>query len=235
MWTISDLKSKASYVLKNCCYWKAVLVGFIFMAVGGMGSGGGSAGSSAQNNGFGEIDSSAIIAIMVIVLLIVIFAMALGFVFSAFVTNPLIVGCDRFFASACVQDTNVNEVGFAFGAGRYMNVVKAMFSMTIEIFLWSLLLIIPGIIKKYQYRMIPYLLAENPNMTGAEAKALSSQMMDGEKMNAFLLDLSFIGWHLLSICTCGILYIFWTTPYICLTNAELYLVLKEKIVSVNPY
>ena len=70
--------------------------------------------------------------------------------------------------------------------------------------------------------MIPYLLAENPNLTGEEAFALSKQMMNGQKWNAFVLDLSFIGWNILSGFTLGILSALYVQPYKNFTNAALY-------------
>lgn len=228
MWTRAELKAKAWNVLKNCCYWKAVVVALIMAAVGGLGGSAGSAGGSSGGavDELQGINPEAVYGILIIVSLVIIICLVLGFLFSAFVSNPLIVGCNRFFSMACIQDTDIGEIGIAFKNGRYMNVVKAMFSMTLEIFLWSLLFVIPGIIKKYEYRMVPYIVAENPDITWAEAKALSSRMMNGNKMNAFVLDLSFIGWNLLGALTCGILSIFWVNPYQCLTNAELYLTLR---------
>ena len=85
----------------------------------------------------------------------------------------------------------------------------------------------PGIIKAYEYRMIPYILAENPDIDTKEAFARSKEMMTGNKWDAFVLDLSFLGWILLSVCTCGILAIFWVNPYMYMTDAELYVALKE--------
>ena len=66
--------------------------------------------------------------------------------------------------------------------------------MKLYTFLWSLLLLIPGIVKAYEYRMVPYLLADYPELSTEEAFRISREMMNGEKMNTFILDLSFIGW-----------------------------------------
>ena len=96
-----------------------------------------------------------------------------------------------------------------------------------------MLFVIPGIIKAYEYRMIPYILAENPDISMEEAFALSKKMMDNEKLNTFALDLSFLGWFLLGIVSVGICLIFYVTPYYNLTNAELYIVLKQKINRLN--
>ncbi|MCI5649263.1 MAG: DUF975 family protein [Fusicatenibacter sp.] len=105
--------------------------------------------------------------------------------------------------------------------------VLTMFLRDLYIGLWSLLLVIPGIIKSYEYRMVPYLLADCPELDRTEAFRISREMMYGQKMNAFVLDLSFIGWHLLSACTCNLVGVFFTQPYVNTTNAELFLQLKQ--------
>ena len=104
-----------------------------------------------------------------------------------------------------------------------------MLLMNVFIFLWGLLLIIPGIYKSYEYRMIPYLLSEDSNLSFSEAKRLSSEMMYGEKWDTFVLDLSFILWNFLSALTWGLVGIFWVNPYIQYTNVELYKVLRTKV------
>ena len=97
--------------------------------------------------------------------------------------------------------------------------------------LWTCLFIIPGIIKSYSYRMVPYILADNPELGAVEAITLSRQMMDGNKGRAFLLDLSFIGWTILTIITLGIVGLFWANPYFYATDAELYRTLKDNNVN----
>ena len=101
-----------------------------------------------------------------------------------------------------------------------------MFRRDISIALWSMLFVIPGIVKSYEYRMIPYLLAEHPEMTWKDAFAESKEMMTGNKWKAFVLDLSFIGWQLLSILTLGLLSVFYVNPYKFSTNAALYEAIK---------
>lgn len=103
-----------------------------------------------------------------------------------------------------------------------------MFLMQLYIFLWSLLFIIPGVIKSYEYMMVPYILAENPGMDRKEAFAISKRMMDGQKWAAFVLELSFLGWIILGVVTCGLLGIFWIQPYINATMTELYMYNKVK-------
>lgn len=83
---------------------------------------------------------------------------------------------------------------YGFKSGAYLNTVFTMFMMNLFIFLWSLLLVVPGIIKSYQYRMVPYIMAENPQMNYRDALALSSRMTEGHKLELFILELSFVGW-----------------------------------------
>lgn len=83
-----------------------------------------------------------------------------------------------------------------FGTGFAQHFLRTLYET-----LWSLLFIIPGIIKSYSYSMTPFILAENPNLTASHAIAMSQDMMDGHKAELFFLDLSFIGWGLLSMLT----------------------------------
>ncbi len=237
MWTRSDLKARAREIL-NMNYWKAVLVSLIYMFLTGGGSsssssvsGSGDSSTSSVSDAVSSFSSQEIAGfIFTIVLILVIFfiVFALVFAFNLFVLTPLQVGCHRFFIRCEHGTASLNDVAFAY-SGCYLNVVKTMFFYSLYLTLWTLLFIIPGIIKGYEYRMIPYILAENPNISTKEAFALSKQMMDGEKLNAWVLDLSFIGWNLLSVFTCCILAIFYVAPYQNLTNAQLYAVLKNKV------
>lgn len=94
---------------------------------------------------------------------------------------------------------------------------------------------IPYIYKTYEYLLVPYILADNPDMPGKEAITLSKQMMMGDKWNAFVLQLSFLGWILLSGCTCGILSIFYVEPYRCYTFAAFYKTMQQKMQRMNGY
>ena len=165
---------------------------------------------------------------MAIVMGVFAVAMLIGIAVKIFLCNPVEVGARRFFMISRENTARVGELGFAF-KNSYMNVVKTQFLRDLFTSLWSLLLVVPGIIKSYEYRMMPYILAENPDIDYKDAFRLSKEMMDGEKWNTFVLDVSFIGWVLLSAITCGILALFYVTPYTNLTNAELYAVLREKV------
>lgn len=88
--------------------------------------------------------------------------------------------------------------------------------------LWSLLFVIPGIIKTYSYAMTMYIMHDNPGISANDAITKSREMMDGHKFDLFLLDLSFIGWYLLGALTFGILIIFYVEPYYQVTRANFY-------------
>ena len=98
---------------------------------------------------------------------------------------------------------------------------------SVFIFLWSLLFIIPGIIKALSYSMSYFILQENPNLSANEARKESMRLMEGNKWRLFCLMFSFIGWILLSVLTLGILMI-WINPYMYVAEAEFYKNLKEE-------
>ena len=142
------------------------------------------------------------------------------------VFNPLEVGCRSFFTRNTEAPAELGEIKTGFSP--YGHTVGAMLLRDVFLALWSMLFVIPGIIKSYSYRMVPYILAEDPNISGKDAITLSRQMMDGQKWNTFVLDLSFIGWELLSALTLGLVGIFYVNPYRHSTSAELYQVLKNQ-------
>lgn len=163
--------------------------------------------------------------IIAIVLVALIIGSALGILLLA----PIEVGCRKFFLDN--SEGRGDDVGTMFYAfkSNYKNIVKVQFFRSMFVFLWSLLLIIPGVIKAFEYRLVPYLLSENPNMDRKEALGLSKKLMYGNKLNAFVLDLSFFGWEFLSALTLGILGLFYVNPYVYATEAELYRVLSGKV------
>lgn len=176
-----------------------------------------------------EFDSAMVFAAlgigMAVLFAFLIFALIVGIILDIFVRLPLEVGTSRFFFKNQKTEAKVGELAFAYD-NHWKNIAITMFLRKLYIFLWCLLFIIPGIVKAYEYRMIPYILAENPDMDRKAVFALSKKLMDGEKWHAFGLDLSFIGWHLLSIFTVGVLEVFYVAPYQASTNATLYEALK---------
>lgn len=236
MWIREELKARG----KNCFlknYLPAVAVAVIFMLVGGeLGSSfnininlddirqsvshfadtGADVGSVFHISGLFRLVWAGFAGVLGI----------LGILFVIFVKNIFEVGTHRFYMENRERRADVRSVLYGFKNGGYGNTVLALFLRDLYIALWSLLLVIPGIIKSYEYRMVPYILSENPNMPQKRAFEISRQMMDGQKMDTFILDLSFIGWNILSGLTCGVLGIFYVKPYYLATFAELYAVLR---------
>ena len=127
-----------------------------------------------------------------------------------------------------LQSAGIGKVFWVFGCGNYMNVVKIMFLRDLFTALWSLLLVIPGIYKGYEYAMIPYILSENPEADSRDVFAVTKDMMNGNRFQLFLLELSFIGWYLLGVLLCcvgGVLVV----PYQEASIAELYSHLRSFI------
>jgi hypothetical protein len=155
------------------------------------------------------------------------FAMVISYGYMAFVALPLQVGMRRYFMENRGFKSAFGRLFWAFGHGSYLHIVKIMFIRELKIFLWSLLFVIPGIIKSYEYYMIPYILSENPNISMDRAFELSRRMTQGEKWEIFVMELSFIGWYVLCAFPCGIGFYF-LMPYIEASRAELYEVMREK-------
>ncbi len=235
MWRIKDLKSRAIAVLKES-YWKAFLVSLILAIAGG--NRGFSFNSNWQVNESdftspwgslfpGGLDlPPAFIAFFIIA---VCFFILVFIAFRIFVGYPLEVGSQKYFVEGQQYLFDMNHLGFGFNKTRYLDIVKAMLWRGFLNFLWYLLLIIPGIIAFYAYRMVPFILADNPNLDYRRAVQLSTQMTQGHKFHIFLLDLSFLGWLILGILALfvGVLFVL---PYINAANAELYAVLRQNAI-----
>lgn len=118
-----------------------------------------------------------------------------------------------------------------FAGENYGRLTLAYFMQSLFILLWSLLLIVPGIIKALSYAMMPYIMMDHPEMGWQEAINESKRMMDGHKGDLFVLYLSFILWLLLVEVTCGIA-ILYVGPYMQATVANFYRSLKEESIGV---
>lgn len=179
----------------------------------------------------------------------------LSIAITIFITNPLLVGLYRYLMEARAGNPPLNTLFSTFRKDEFWCVVLTQLKTSIKVFLYTLLLIIPGIIKSYQYFLVPFLLAENPYLDSKRAQELSTKMMEGEKFKVFVLECSFIGWLLLvSVCAsllsmvfiflppilmiiltliCTILASVCLSCYINATFAELYAALREKAFAAN--
>jgi uncharacterized membrane protein len=235
MWTINGLKERAKIALVGT-YWKAVAISLILSFALGGSSGGSGVNYIANAGSVFEEDIGAGEATLLAIVFFTIFGVVflIGFGIKLVIGFPLEVGARNYFiqASKAVDTREVipfNTVGIAFKKNVYINVIKTQFFRNLFVFLWTLCFIIPGIIFSYVYAFVPYILAENPGMPYRRALELSKQMTEGEKMEMFFLDLSFILWWLLGCITCFIGFIF-VAPYYNSTYAELYHKLKEKVI-----
>lgn len=164
------------------------------------------------------------LAVFIISLIISVFALA----FRYLLLTPFEYGCRKFFRKNLDEPAKLSNIVYAFDS-NYKNIVKTAFLRDLFIWLWSLLFFIPGIIKSYQWRLVPYIMSEDPTMNYKDALAESTKLMQGNKWKTFVLDLSFIGWDILSLLTWGFLEIFFVAPYKASTDAALYETLKYGI------
>ena len=133
------------------------------------------------------------------------------------------------FFTQCWRDTPISvsqALSDTFDEG-FLRKLGGMLLMQLKVFLWSLLFFIPGIIKDLSYALTPYILSDCPNVPAAEATVLSEKMMRGHRMDYLVMELSFLGWALLSALTAGILHVLYVGPYIELTQAGIYEELKQ--------
>lgn len=226
MWNRAELKMRGNMAFKKN-YVSAVVVALL-MGIFGTVSGESSARRVSENSDIysGNLFNVGMITgllagIATVVILIVLVA-------KVFVGNLLKMGGYRFFILNQTAQPGIGTLLDGFRSGHYVNIVLTMFLRDLFTTLWSLLLVVPGIVKHYEYLMVPYIIAENPAMDYKEAFQISKQMMDGEKMEAFIMDLSFLGWYLLSAVTCGLLAIFYVNPYVQASLAEMYTFNKQK-------
>lgn len=121
----------------------------------------------------------------------------------------------------------MNIGGLFDGFNDFGRIVGTKLLQAIYTFLWTLLLVIPGIIKNYSYAMTDFILKDQPELANNAAIEKSMAMMDGNKMKLFLLDLSFIGWAILCLFTFGIGFLF-LQPYVQSAHAAFYEDLKAQ-------
>ncbi len=157
------------------------------------------------------------------------FAFLLTFVLTLFLHPILAVGGSRYFLKLRKNlPTGIGELTGNFKDGNYWNIVKIYFFKNVKLFFWTLLFIIPGVIKSIEYSLVDYILAVRPDLDSKSAFAMSKRLMKGYKADAFLLGLSFIGWYILAIPTFGILNLVYVNPYWYATYAEFYCCVRAK-------
>ncbi|PEJ48141.1 hypothetical protein CN676_21625 [Bacillus wiedmannii] len=150
-------------------------------------------------------------------------------IIAMFIIGPLTVGASYFVLNV-IRGTNA-RIGHIFrwfnDGSKFMKSFLTYLLMNVYLVLWTLLLIIPGIIKSFSYSMTYFILNDHPEYTANQAITESRRMMNGHKMDYFLLCLSFLGWFILSILTLGIGFL-WLVPYFYTTSAAFYEVISKE-------
>lgn len=236
MYNHQEIKEKARMHINGNTNSKIVALIFTLLCGGAGasfgGSGGGSSSSSSSTSSLNDDEAAIIAGILLIVAGIVLFALLISAVFSAFVSLPTQVGVYGWFRRS-VNDKNptVGSVFNTFKGGYYLKTVGFAFLVNLYISLWSLLCLIPGMIKSYEYYMANFIKSENPELSTKRCLEMSKLMTDGHKADLFYLDLSFIGWSILGAFTCGILNIVYVTPYQFSAKAYAYEALKAEAIT----
>ena len=229
MWTIAELKERGKAAFR-ANYWACVGVAFLmtlFAAgtqVASRSTSAGTTTSTATTDISEMLKQPEVMAAFAAVFSV---AGILAVLFKIFVANPIEVGGHLFFK----ENTLEPPAPFSFvkrGFQNYGHNFVTLLLRDLFILLWTLLFIVPGLIKMYSYCMVPFILAEHPEMSATEVITRSREMMNGHKWRTFVLDLSFIGWILLGAVTVGLVQVFWTSPYMYSTHAALYLELKRE-------
>ena len=229
LFTRVEYKERAKMVLRGN-YWMCFLATLLISLIG-------SVGNNVSNRFEARFDTAADMTfesgsqvmdslltatnVLLVVLPLMIIALVAGVLITVFVKNIVEIGQAKFFIEAREGNYLIDNLLYGFRNGHFTNQVITLFVRDLYIFAWSLLFVIPGIIAAYRYRFVPYILAENPDMHYSDVLALSNQMTNGIKMDLFILDLSFFGWHLLATITLGISE-FFLAPYYQATDAEVY-------------
>jgi uncharacterized membrane protein len=231
MWNRADIKIRGMFAFKNN-YWNSVLVAFIYSIFFLASS---STYRSKQEQIKERFENDPEAARLLVTILAVLGAViAIVIVVKILVINPLEVGCCRFFLLNQEGRPQAGVIGYGYSQ-NYMNNVLGIFLKDLFIGLGYLAFVIPGVILSYSFRLVPYILAENPDISGPDALRKSREMMQGQKMNCFIYDWSFILWNILVIFTCGIAGLFYVRPYKMNADAVLYQAIKAETANPNAY
>ncbi|MBQ5869672.1 MAG: DUF975 family protein [Lachnospiraceae bacterium] len=253
MWTRAEMKLRAKNTVRKY-FWPALAVSMLnslFNSNGGSSSGGFQAGANVSeeldlelesiiNGGLGSVISElpqmasdtihSIDATMATVFLIgALIGLAIALALGIFVAPIIEIGKNRFYMMSRQMGRAASMNCLIWGFRReYLNIIWTMLVRNILVALGTFFFVIPGIYLAYCYHMVPYILAENPDMRTSDVLRMSKDMMQGNKLAAWVLKLSFIGWWILGSLACGI-GTYLVFPYYDATFAELYAALR------NPY
>lgn len=162
-----------------------------------------------------------------VIVISIIFSFLLYFLFWVLVVNTYRVILRRMFLEGRIYEKiSLKNCLFLLRIQKWHKASLTMLKTSIYEILWTFT-IVGGVIKRYSYFLVPYIVAENPNIKSKDAINLSRTMMNGHKFECFILELSFIGWRILSILTIGLSNIFFTNAYFIATFCEYYTDLRK--------
>lgn len=232
MWTRSELKARAKASIK-ANYWQCLLVCILISILSGNFI---SIEYNVEYNQFylnlGSADSSFNYTLLGLTVMAVMGLALVGLIYHTFIIAPLNVGKVRYFLENREEPSRLDTLFFTFRQKDYFNIVAILFLRDLFVLLWSLLLVIPGIIKALEYSQIEYILAENPGLNSRRVFQMTREMTMGQKWDIFVLSLSFILWYILAAFTCGIAGVA-IMPYIEATFAELYIALRDEYIDAG--
>ncbi len=160
-------------------------------------------------------------------LILQVFYLLIVFLIFILIQNVIVVGKNRYFLEQRrYNKTKLDKVLFPYKIRKTKHIAYILFMKYLYSFLWNLT-IIGGFIKHYEYILIPYLLAENPNMSKKEVFKMSKELMNGEKFELFKLDISLLGWKILEIFTFNLSTLFFYNAYKNSLYAELYMKIRN--------
>ncbi len=219
----ADFRRKAREALQGK-WGLAVWTGFIAMLLGAVSRGGGSSNGKGNHSGssvFPEFTRGYFAIMTTIILVVLIWALI-----TFFIGGAIELGYCRFNKNL-INGTDPKFSDLFSRMDIFWKALGLRLVMMFLIFLWALLLIIPGIIAAISYSMAFYIMEENPSMGILEAIQQSKEMMHGNKWRLFCLAISFIGWIFLSALTLGIGFL-WLVPYMNASFAAFYLEISGK-------
>ena len=228
MLTSKELRVKAWNSLKGK-YWRAFLVSLVLGLLASIGT---SLETGSQNLTEtinlvdpSEMDETMELGAAVVGTIATVMAVV-GMAISLFVGNAADVGLAHYFILNTDSKPSFADAFYGFKV-KYLRNIGTLLLVGIKLALWSLLLVVPGIIKSFEYAIIPYILADDPEISSKEAFRKAKEMMMGNKWRLFKLNLSFFGWFVLCVVTCGLGTPF-LLPYVSAANAEFYAELKNQ-------
>lgn len=215
----ADIKKREIFAEENAVFGRSR--GVFAMLVNGFTSG---SFLASLIVGIRSITGSEETAITLYIMLIL-FAM---FLFRYFVLNVFQVVMRRMYLEGrCYDKVPAQRAMFLLKVRKWKKAAITLLLQSIYYFFWCLTLI-GGVVKRYSYAMIPYIIAENPDMSARETITLSRRLMKGHKWECFVLELSFLGWDLLGAATMGLVSIFYTNPYRIAVMGEYYAYIREQ-------